>query len=185
MAFDENKRSDFRIVGTRPRRPDGIEKVTGRAQYGADMSAPGMLHGLIMRSPHAHARIKGIDTSAAEALPGVKAVVTGAEGFIGSSLVRELLKQGWDVVALHYPGADLMRLEGVPVSPRPCDILVPADLDAVIPENVSFTQRHGGDASVSRSLALGQDDLGTGAELYVIDEFDLGAIDSFATSRTR
>ncbi len=67
---------NFKLVGTRPLRPDGVEKVTGRARFGADISAPGMLHALILRSPHAHARIKSIDTSRAEKLPGVKAVVT-------------------------------------------------------------------------------------------------------------
>mgnify|MGYP000331995186 CR=1 FL=1 len=69
----------FKQVGTRPPRPDGIDKVTGRAMYGADMTAPGMLWGKVLRSPHAHARIRSIDTSAAEALEGVKAVVTGAD----------------------------------------------------------------------------------------------------------
>jgi dihydroflavonol-4-reductase len=63
------------------------------------------------------------------------AVVTGAEGFIGSSLVHELVDQGWDVVALHFPGGDLMRLTGVPVTLRPCDILIPSDLERTIPEN--------------------------------------------------
>lgn len=79
MAYDGPKKSEFKVVGTRPRRPDGIEKVTGKAQYGADMTAPGMLHGMILRSPHAHARIRSIDTSAALAIPGVKAVVTQAD----------------------------------------------------------------------------------------------------------
>jgi len=65
----------FALVGTRPPRPDGVDKVTGRARYGADMTAPGMLVGKILRSPHAHARIRSIDVSKAEALPGVKAVV--------------------------------------------------------------------------------------------------------------
>ena len=78
MALDTPRRN-FRIVGTRPPRPDGIEKVTGRALYGADAVAPGMLHGAILRSPHAHARILGIDASAALAMPGVKAVVTAAD----------------------------------------------------------------------------------------------------------
>ncbi|MEM7188620.1 MAG: xanthine dehydrogenase family protein molybdopterin-binding subunit [Pseudomonadota bacterium] len=81
MALDEYD-SDNRIfsaVGTRPVRPDGMDKVTGKAQFGADFSAPGMLHGAVLRSPHAHAVIKSIDTSAAEALPGVKAVVTRAD----------------------------------------------------------------------------------------------------------
>lgn len=69
----------FKWVGTRPIRPDGIPKVTGRAMYGADLKLPGMIYGKILRSPHAHARIKSIDTSAAEALPGVKAVMTYAD----------------------------------------------------------------------------------------------------------
>ena len=78
MDTGQSKR-EFRYVGTRPNRPDGVDKVTGRAQYGADMTAPGMLTGAILRSPHAHARIKSIDTSAAEAIPGVRAVITGAD----------------------------------------------------------------------------------------------------------
>jgi CO/xanthine dehydrogenase Mo-binding subunit len=69
----------FKVVGTRVRRPDGIDKVTGRARYGADATAPGQLVGLVLRSPHAHAIIKKIDTSAAEKLPGVKAVITSAD----------------------------------------------------------------------------------------------------------
>src|SRR5215471_19066583 len=69
----------FKWVGTRPIRPDGVPKVTGKAQYGADLTMPGMLQGSILRSPHAHARIKSIDTSAAEKLPGVKAVCTSKD----------------------------------------------------------------------------------------------------------
>jgi CO/xanthine dehydrogenase Mo-binding subunit len=81
MPLDQTaKRSaPFSKVGTRPLRPDGVDKVTGRARFGADMTAPGMLIGKVLRSPHAHARIRSIDTSAAEALPGVKAVVTAAD----------------------------------------------------------------------------------------------------------
>lgn len=70
---------DFKLVGTRPIRPDGLDKVTGRARFGADMTAPGMLWGMMLRSPHAHARILNIDTTAAEAIPGVHAVVTRAD----------------------------------------------------------------------------------------------------------
>ena len=66
----------YKVIGTRPVRPDGADKVTGRAIYGADMRLTGMLHGKVLRSPHAHARIRSIDTSKAKALPGVKAVVT-------------------------------------------------------------------------------------------------------------
>ncbi len=78
MAFDQEK-DGFKVVGTRPDRPDGIDKVTGRARFGADATAPGMLHAVIIRSPHAHARIAKIDTSKAEAAHGVKAVVTRAD----------------------------------------------------------------------------------------------------------
>jgi CO/xanthine dehydrogenase Mo-binding subunit len=69
----------FQYVGTRPIRHDGVDKVTGRAAYGADLSLPGMLHGAVLRSPYAHARIVSIDTRDAEAMPGVKAVVTGRD----------------------------------------------------------------------------------------------------------
>ena len=69
----------FKVVGTRPIRHDGPDKVTGRALYGADYQPAGLLHGGILRSPHSHARIKSINTSRAEALPGVRAVVTAAD----------------------------------------------------------------------------------------------------------
>jgi len=69
----------FKVIGTRPIRHDGVDKVTGRARYGADITLPGLLHGKVLRSPHAHACIKSIDTSAAKALPGVNAVITGAD----------------------------------------------------------------------------------------------------------
>src|SRR3982751_4613482 len=66
-------------IGQRPIRPDGMDKVTGRAQFAADTNMPGMIWGKVLRSPHPHARIKSIDTSKAEALPGVKAVVTARD----------------------------------------------------------------------------------------------------------
>ena len=69
----------FKVIGTRPLRPDGADKVTGRAAFGADLMLPGMLEARMKRSPHAHARILSIDASAALAMPGVKAVVTSAD----------------------------------------------------------------------------------------------------------
>ncbi|MGH7093751.1 MAG: xanthine dehydrogenase family protein molybdopterin-binding subunit, partial [Stellaceae bacterium] len=69
----------LKVVGTRPVRPDGVDKVMGRAAFGADMVMPGMLWGKMKRSPHAHARIKSINAAKARALPGVKAVVTAAD----------------------------------------------------------------------------------------------------------
>ena len=73
---DQSDQSEYHVVGSRPVRPDGVDKVTGRARYGADIALPGMLYGRVKRSPHAHARIVSIDTSKAAALPGVKCVVT-------------------------------------------------------------------------------------------------------------
>jgi CO/xanthine dehydrogenase Mo-binding subunit len=70
---------DHKWIGKRTIRPDGMDKVTGRAQYSADSKMPGMIWGGVLRSPHPHARIKSIDTSAAEKLPGVKAVVTSKD----------------------------------------------------------------------------------------------------------
>ena len=66
---------DHKYVGTRPIRPDGMDKVTGRARFGADYNLPGQLVGKVLRSPHPHAKLISIDTSKAEKLPGVKAVV--------------------------------------------------------------------------------------------------------------
>ena len=77
MSSPETK--GYKWVGTRPIRPDGVPKVTGTAMYCSDMAMPGMLTGRILRSPHAHARIRSIDTSKAASLPGVKAVVTAAD----------------------------------------------------------------------------------------------------------
>jgi len=69
----------LKVVGGRPIRPDGADKVTGKAAYGADFALPGMLVGKVKRSPHAHARIVSIDTRRARAVPGVKAIVTAAD----------------------------------------------------------------------------------------------------------
>lgn len=76
MPLDAKPGNALKIIGQRPLRPDGIDKVTGRARFGADFNMPGQLVGRVLRSPHAHARIKSIDVSAAAALPGVKAIVT-------------------------------------------------------------------------------------------------------------
>lgn len=69
----------FKTIGTRVNRPDGVDKVTGRARYGADATAPGQLVGLFLRSPHAHAKITKLDVSKAEKIKGVKAVITSAD----------------------------------------------------------------------------------------------------------
>jgi len=70
---------NYKAIGTRPVRPDGVDKVTGRANFGADLSLPGMIHGKVLRSPHAHARITSVDVSGALAMEGVLAAVSGRD----------------------------------------------------------------------------------------------------------
>ena len=81
---------EFSVVGSRPIRHDGNDKVTGRARYSADMTLPRMLYGKVLRSPHPHARILSIDPSKALALPGVKAVVTAADFAQPSGKITDL-----------------------------------------------------------------------------------------------
>jgi len=80
----------YKVIGTRPIRHDGTDKVTGRARYGGDVQLSGMIHGFILRSPHAHARIKSIDVSKAAAVPGVHAIATAADLPDASNRIAEL-----------------------------------------------------------------------------------------------
>src|SRR5688500_8107898 len=70
---------DNKWIGKSTLRPDGADKVTGRAAYAADATMPNMLWAKVLRSPHSHARIRSIDTTRAAALPGVGAVITAAD----------------------------------------------------------------------------------------------------------
>ena len=69
MTTTENRTTEYRVIGTRPIRHDGVDKVTGRARYGADVVMPGLLYGKVLRSPHAHARIVSVDVSRAKPTP--------------------------------------------------------------------------------------------------------------------
>src|ERR1051326_6465788 len=102
MATETSK---YRVIGTRPVRPDGVDKVTGRAVYGADVQLPRMLFGKVLRSPLAHARIRSIDTSRAAALPGVHAVITAADlpECAASARLGEL-----GVVNLHHLSSNIL-----------------------------------------------------------------------------
>ena len=81
---------EYKVIGTRPVRPDGVDKVTGRAAFGSDIDLPGMLYGRMLRSPHAHARIKRIDASRALALEGVHGVVTSSDLPAAADVYSEL-----------------------------------------------------------------------------------------------
>ena len=96
---------EFDVVGTRPVRPDGVDKVTGRARYGDDTNLTGTLRAKILRSPHPHARIKSIDTSKAEAFPGVRAVIT-AKDLPFASLSKDDL--GGEYTSLKWASDHLM-----------------------------------------------------------------------------
>src|SRR5438105_15040882 len=71
-----DRKTDYATAGKRTRRQDGYDKVTGRTRYAGDLTLAGLLHARLVLSPYAHARILTIDTSAALAIPGVKAVYT-------------------------------------------------------------------------------------------------------------
>ena len=74
-----SQQETLEVIGKPYPKKDAKIKVTGECKFGADITAPGMLYGKLLRSPHAHARILNIDTSKAEALKGVRAVVTGKD----------------------------------------------------------------------------------------------------------
>ena len=106
----QTKTPNYKVIGTRPIRHDGMDKVTGAARYGADTQLPGLLYGKILRSPHAHARILSIDTSKAEALPGVTAVVTSKDLAPAEDKVQEM---GEDVTNLMYLSANILAQDKV------------------------------------------------------------------------
>src|SRR5260370_14027746 len=101
------KTQEYTVVGTRPIRHDGADKVTGRALYGADFQMAGLLQGAIVRSPHSHARIVRIDTSKAEALPGVLAVTTAADFHVGPDRIVDL---GEGATPLSYLRGNILAL---------------------------------------------------------------------------
>ncbi len=90
MVIAERNTTKYKVIGTRPIRHDGVDKVTGRAQYGADITLPGTLFARVLRSPYAHARIVSIDTSRAAALPGVKAVITAKDLPAAADKIQDL-----------------------------------------------------------------------------------------------
>jgi CO/xanthine dehydrogenase Mo-binding subunit len=95
----------YKVIGTRPVRHDGADKVTGRAIYGSDLQMSGMVYGKILRSPLAHARIKSIDTSTAEKLSGVVAVATAADF---PDLKDKMANLGEGSVNLAHLGANVL-----------------------------------------------------------------------------
>ena len=112
--------AQYRVVGTRAPRLDGLEKVTGAARFGADIHLAGMLHGKMLTSPHAHARILSIDTKDAEAIPGVKAVITAKDFpiFEQQQAIDFIAEQfrGARIMAEHFMARDKALYRGHPVA---------------------------------------------------------------------
>src|SRR6516225_8790848 len=102
--------SKYRVIGTRPLRHDGLDKVTGRALYGADVQLAGMLHGRILRSPHAHARVRRVDVRRALEVPGVEAVVTSADLPDPGNTIAEL---GEGAIRLRHLSCNVLAREKV------------------------------------------------------------------------
>ncbi|MFZ1815729.1 MAG: xanthine dehydrogenase family protein molybdopterin-binding subunit [Rhizobiaceae bacterium] len=171
----------FKLVGTRPDRPDGLDKVTGRARYGADIQAPNMLHAAVVRSPHAHARIVRINTSKAEALDGVKAIVTRADlptGLTGedwnlqeNTLAGDVaLYDGHAVAAVAATSAllaqDAARLIEVEyeVLPHVIDVddAIRADAPAIRPGAADHSVPEGSPANIVRQIEFGHGDVEAG-----------------------
>lgn len=110
---------EYRVIGTRPIRPDGYGKVTGRDVYGPDVQLPGMLYAKVLRSPHPHAMIKRIDASKALALPGVMAVVTGED--LPKIESGERISSGEESIEVRFMSAlvlarDKVHFKGQPVA---------------------------------------------------------------------
>jgi len=145
---------DYKTIGQRPIRPDAIDKVTGRAAFGDDLTLPGTLHGLVLRSPHAHARILRIDTARARALPGVKAVVT-ADDFPplrprgAGDIARDNLAQG--KVLYHGHGVAAVAATSAAIARAALD-LIEVDYD-VLPHVLSI------EAAMAEGAPLLHDDL--------------------------
>ncbi|MDX1394195.1 MAG: xanthine dehydrogenase family protein molybdopterin-binding subunit [Gemmatimonadota bacterium] len=178
----------YEVIGTRPVRHDGVDKVVGRAVYGNDVRLPGLLHGAVLRSPHAHARIVSIDASAAEALPGVKAVATSADlpdltdcwtnlgevainlAHLGANCLarRKALYRGHAVAAVAATSAHVAReaLSAIRVEyevlPAVTDVLEAMEDDAPLLHDDVFTDSMGSSSehpsNVSRHLVFEQGD---------------------------
>ena len=110
MTVTKEAAPQYKVIGTRPIRHDGVDKVTGRAQYANDVNLPGTLHGKFVRSPHAHARILSIDTSEAEKVPGVTAVVTAKDLQEAEDKVQEM---GEDISNLKWLSDNILAREKV------------------------------------------------------------------------
>jgi len=143
---------DYKVIGTRPIRHDGTDKVTGQAVYGVDVTLPGVLCGKVLRSPHAHARIRSIDISRAEGYEGVKAVIVGEDLQAPNLLaVGKVLFDGHGVAAVAAVNAQVAE-EALELIEVEYEVLTPV------------AQCAAGDAGRCGVVARGDDDGVAGGE---------------------
>jgi 4-hydroxybenzoyl-CoA reductase subunit alpha len=160
----------FAVIGKRNRKVEGLAKATGRAVYADDIVLPRMLHAKLLRSPHAHARIRGIDAAAALALPGVHAIVTGKDlpeyyGIIPwtqdeQALCEEKTRYVGDAVAAVAADSELfaeeaLRLIRVEYEPLPAVM----DIDAALAHPEWKVNEKAREGNISKQVHLAFGDL--------------------------
>ena len=193
---------NYSIVGKRPIRHDGADKVTGKALYGADTNLPGMLYGKVLRSPHAHAIIKSIDLSEAVTHPNVRALVTsedlaplpdknseiGEDLYANAKYVRDrilasdkVLFKGHPIVAIAADSVheaeellDLIKIE-YQVLPSVTDVESAMADDAPILHETIKTASISGDVTSHSNIAS--------HEQYVLGNIDKGFLGKYKTSK--
>ena len=187
----ETEEQQYTVVGTRPIRHDGVDKVMGKARFGADISLPGMVHGKVLRSPHAHAVIKSIDTSKAEAHPDVLAVATSDDLAVVGEEMAELGEETY--TALKYVkdrilASDKALFKGHPIaaiaaaSPHVAEellSLIEVDFE-VLPSvtNVEDAMKPGAPLLHREMTTGGLNDEGiSGTNVATHNQFDLGDIE--------
>lgn len=189
---------EYRVIGTRANRLDGLDKVTGAARFGADINLPGMIHGKMLTSPHPHARIKSIDTSKAEAVLGVKAVITArdfpifaqqnsidffAEQFRGSRIMAEHFMAQDKVLYVGHPVAAIAALS--PHIAEEAASLIEVDYE-VLPSVLTIEEAlkdgaplvHDSLTTVLRDSPSGKQDSGTKSNIAGHSQIRRGDIDS-------
>ena len=187
----ETKEQQYTVVGTRPIRQDGFDKVMGKARFGADITLPGMVHGKVLRSPHAHAVIKSIDTSKAEAHPEFLAVAMSADLAVVGEELAEVGEEAY--TALKYVkdrilASDKALFKGHPIvaiaaaSPHAAEellSLIEVDYE-VLPSvtNVEDAMKPGAPLLHREMTTGGLDDaVVSGTNIAAHNQFDLGDIE--------
>lgn len=166
----------LKAIGTRPIRPDGVDKVTGRANFGADLSLPGMLHGKILRSPHAHARIRRVDVSKALEVEGVFAAVAGSDfpegagGDLGTNVMarEKALYHGHAVAAVAATSAAIAEyaLSRIEVQYEPLRPVL--SIDVAMAENAIV---------VNETVHTNQDSSKPASNIAAIQRFERGDVE--------